>query len=121
MNEWSAKDLELAMRQHLEDEGNDYDYFCNYGHYYRDEGYSFELPGFGTVETVEGQGMYSTVHGEPSGSYTEWEVYFVVKVDGRFFKFSGHDSSWDSPGIENVEEVEPVEKVYLDWEPKHDY
>lgn len=120
MADFDAEQLWAAMIDYLEEEGSDYDYFGNYGHYYRDN-HSFELPGYGTVETIEGRGMGELVYGEAAGDYTEWDVYFIVKVDNRFFKFSGHDSSWDSPGIENVEEVESVEKTVTVWERKVDY
>lgn len=120
-NGFTAEELWRDLKEYQDYEGHDYDYIHNYGYCYLDENYTFELPGYGTVETIEGQQMYKAVHGEAAGSYTEWDVYFIVKVDNRYFRFSGYDSSWDSPGIENVEEVEPVEKTVKVWERKVDY
>lgn len=117
MNDWTADQLKEDLIKYQDDDGNDIDYMCNYGYH---AGYSFDLPGYGTVITVEIQPWREQVN-EFAGSYTDWVVYFVVKVQDRFFKFSGVDSSWDSPGIENIDEVEPVAKTVTVWEKRLDY
>lgn len=128
MSEFTAEDFRLDMIKHLSrmkvgtewvGEDNDEDYFPNYGY---DIGYQFELPGYGTVKTLDSQGMYKDTD-EYLDASTSWNVHLIVECQGRCFKFKGTGDSWGcDDSIENhCEEVQAIQKTITVWEKKHDY
>ncbi len=128
MNEFTASELQEAIDEHWGDDyvkeaafGDYYEFWANYG---CNEACSkpFDLPGFGTVESVAWQGMHNEVSGGYNGDYSVWKIYTVIKVGERTFARFGEDDSWGgSTGLDSLIEVEPVQKIVTVWEKKHDY